>query len=430
MAFEIGLIFLLLLLNAFFALAEMAVVSASKPLLRQQAKRGTRRAQTALSLAEDSGKFLSTVQVGITLVGILAGAFGGAQIADRLGPLLNEIPWLSPHGPTIALVIVVSAITYFSVVIGELIPKQLALSNPERIAMLVAPPMAIISWLASPLVAALEVSGNLVFRLFGFKQQSEAVTEAELKATLAEGAASGAIEPVEHDMLQRIIRLGDRDVKAIMTHRFDVVFIDVNDSLDAIKQKIHEAGHSRYPVIDRDVTNILGVINAYELLDDALQGAGPLNIQQRIRDVTFLPESTMCLDALELFKTSKVHMAVIVDEYGSAEGIVTASDILEAIVGVLPTNYDVNEDALVVKRADGSLLVDGMIPMDELWMQLGIDDAAPVTGYTTLAGFLVKELGATPRPGDTIEALGFRFEVIDLDFRRIDKVLVTQLAKD
>ncbi len=380
----------------------------------------------ALSLAEDSGKFLSTVQVGITLVGILAGAFGGAELANKIAPYLDSVDWIKPNGKWIAMIAVVSAITYLSVVIGELIPKQLALANPERIAMLVARPMSFLAWVASPLVYTLENSGSLFLKLVGIRQGSEMVTEAELKATLAEGAASGAIEPSEHDMLRRIIRLGDRDVQSIMTHRMEVVFIDLDDTLEVIRQKVHDSGHSRYPVIHGDLTKILGVISSHDLLDEALNSSSMFRIEQRIREMPYLPENTNCLAALEIFKKSKVHMAMIVDEYGSAEGIITASDLMEAIVGIMPTNYSIDDEPLIVSRPDGSYLVDGMTPIEELFMVLGIEESNLDAEYHTIAGFLLSHFGRTPSPSEFIEALGYRFEVVDLDAWRIDKILVSR----
>jgi putative hemolysin len=424
---ELLIIFFLLLLNAFFALSEMAIVSASKPLLRQMAKQGNRRAAAALRLAEDSGRFLSTVQVGITLVGILAGAYGGAEIADKLGPVFDQYPFMAPHGQTVAMVLVVVGITYFSVVIGELIPKQFALSQPERLAMWVAGPMSLLSLACTPLVAFLEGSANSFFRLFGLRREAEKVTEAEVKAMLAEGAASGAIEPKEHDMLQRIIRLGDRDLKSIMTHRMDVVFIDVRDNLETIRKKVHESGHSRYPVIDGDVTKIIGIVQAKELLDAALNFSQTLNVREMLREAPMLPENFNCLDMLDIFKNSPIHIAVVVDEYGAAAGIVTASDLLEAIVGIMPSNYDANDQPLITQRQDGSWLVDGTAPIDEIHLVIGLEEIDADADFDTIAGFILSSMGRRPDVGEFMDRYGYRFEVVDLDGPRIDKVLITRL---
>lgn len=425
---ELLIIFILLLLNAFFALSEMAIVSASKPMLRQMAKQGNRRAATALRLAEDSGRFLSTVQVGITLVGTLAGAYGGAEIADKLEPAFNNSPLIYPHGEMAAIVLVVTFITYFSVVIGELIPKQFALSKPEKLAMWVAGPMSMLSLACTPVVIALEASANFFFRLFNIRQGAEKVTEDEVKAMIAEGAASGAIEHSEHNMLQRIIRLGDRDVKSIMTHRMDVTFIDIKDSLETIRKKVHEAGHSRYPVIDGDAARVIGVVQAKTLLDEALKSPEDLHISDHIQPVPFLPEKTKCLVALDIFKTSPAHIAVVVDEYGTAAGIITAADLLEAIVGIMPSNYDIGEQPLIAQREDGSWLVDGTTPIDEIHLTIGLEEIAVDAGYDTVAGFLLYNMGRTPEVGEYIEKFGHRFEVLDLDSRRIDKILISKIS--
>ncbi|UIJ93479.1 hemolysin family protein [Sinorhizobium meliloti] len=426
--FELLVIFLLLLINAFFALSEMAIVSASKPLLRQMVKQGNRRAEAALKLAEDPGKFLSTVQVGITLVGILAGAYGGATIAAKIAPFLNDIGWISPYGDTIAVALVVTLITFLSVVIGELIPKQLALRNPEGLAMFVAGPMALLSRIVAPVVYIFETAASVAMRLMGMRpEDSDRVTEEEVQAIMAEGVESGAIEKSEHEMLRRIIRLGDRNVKSIMTHRTEVSFIDVHDSLETIGQKIRQFGHSRYPVIDGPSGDVIGAVLAKEILNVA--PAAPFNIRDYVREILTLPETASCLKALEAFKSSSINMAMIVDEYGSTEGIITTADILEAIVGVIPSNYDNSEHALIRQRDDGSYLVDGRTPIDEIHLQIGIDGIDADGDFETIAGFLVQQLRKTPEEGDTAEAHGYRFEVIDMDGRRIDKILVSRAGE-
>lgn len=426
--FELLVIFLLLLINAFFALSEMAIVSASKPLLRQMVKQGNRRAEAALKLAEDPGKFLSTVQVGITLVGILAGAYGGATIAAKIAPFLNDIGWISPYGDTIAVALVVTLITFLSVVIGELIPKQLALRNPEGLAMFVAGSMALLSRIVAPVVYIFETAASIAMRLMGMRpEDSDRVTEEEVQAIMAEGVESGAIEKSEHEMLRRIIRLGDRNVKSIMTHRTEVSFIDVHDSLETIGQKIRQFGHSRYPVIDGPSGDVIGAVHAKEILNVA--SAAPFNIRDYVREILTLPETASCLKALEAFKSSSINMAMIVDEYGSTEGIITTADILEAIVGVLPSNYDNSEHALIRQRDDGSYLVDGRTPIDEIHLQIGIDGIDADGDFETIAGFLVQQLRKTPEEGDTAEAHGYRFEVIDMDGRRIDKILVSRAGE-
>jgi putative hemolysin len=420
--FELIVIFVLLLINAFFALSEMAIVSASRPLLRQMAKQGNSRAELALRLAEDPGKFLSTVQVGITLVGTLAGTYGGATIAEKIAPGLNAVSWINPYGSTVAVAVVVTFITYMSVVIGELIPKQLALKNSEGVAMFVARPMLLLSRLAAPIVYLFEMSAALFMRMFGISSDSDHVTEEEVQAIMAEGVESGAIEKSEHEMLRRIIRLGDRNVKSIMTHRTEVSFIEITDSLETIRAKIEQSSHSRYPVIDAN-GEVLGAV----LVKEVLNAPGrSFNLRNFIKDIHTLPETASCLKALEAFKSSHINMAMIVDEYGSIEGIITTADILEAIVGVLPSNYDDIEHALIRPRDDGSYLVDGRTPIDEIHLTIGIDEIDSDGNYETISGFLVQQLRKNPEEGDVTEAFGYRFEVIDMDGRRIDKILVSR----
>ncbi|QRY69269.1 HlyC/CorC family transporter [Ensifer sp. PDNC004] len=422
---EFFVIFVLLLINAFFALSEMAIVSASKPMLRQMAKQGNARAEVALRLAEDPGKFLSTVQVGITLVGTLAGAYGGATIAAKFAPLLDEIAWINPYGNTVALVLVVTLITFLSVVIGELIPKQLALKNSEVLAMFVARPMHLLSRIAAPVVYLFETAASLAMRLLGIRPDDpDHVTEEEVHAIMAEGVESGAIEKSEHEMLRRIIRLGDRNVKSIMTHRTEVSFIDVNDSLETVGRKIDQFGHSRYPVVDGPSGDVLGAVLAKEILNAPT--SGPFDVRRYIKEIHTLPETASCLKALEAFKSSSINMAMIVDEYGSTEGIITIADILEAIVGVLPSNYDDIEHALIRQREDGSYLVDGRTPIDEIHLTIGIEGIDADGNFETIAGFLVQQLRKTPEEGDVAIAHGYRFEVVDMDARRIDKILVSR----
>ena len=426
---EVLIIFFLLLLNGFFSLSEMAIVSASKPLLKQMEREGNRSAALAVALAEDSGKFLSTVQVGITLVGTLAGAYGGATIAEKLEDSFNMIPFVAPHGQSVSMVIVVAIITYLSVVIGELVPKQLALSNPERLALWVARPMTFLSNFCSPVVVILERSADVMLFLMRVKKKSEDnVTEAEVKAVLSGGAESGVIEKSEHDMLQRIIRLGDRDINSVMTHRMEIAYLDINDVLDDIRYKINKIRHTRYPVVKGDIDHIVGIVEVKEILEALLLNKD-FNLRDHLKKVTLFPESSHCLEVLEFFKKSKIHMAVVIDEYGATQGIVTASDLLEAIVGALPSNYDEKEHALITLRGDGSWLVDGITPIAEIHLNIGLDEIKDTGDYDTIAGFILHDFGKVPAEGDIFEKYGFQFEVMDMDGHRIDKILIRKHAK-
>lgn len=423
---EIAVIFVLLLINAFFSLSEMAIVSASRPILRQRAKQGDRRALAALRLAEDPGNFLSTVQVGITLVGTLAGAYGGAAIADKVAPAFEAVPGLTGYGESVSVAVVVTAITYFSVIIGELIPKQLALSNAEALALIVARPMALLSRIAAPIVFLFEESANLLMRLTGvLSKTADEVTEAEVHAVLAEGAESGVIEKEEHQILRRIIGLGDRSVKSIMTHRTEVTSLDVADTLEDIRREIEESRHSRYLVVEGDDRNVIGAVHARDILSSQ-HDAKTFSLRSLVREVIAIPETTSCLKALETFKSTPMHMAIIVDEYGSTEGILTPSDLLEAIVGILPSNYDEDGSTLIREREDGSYLIDGRTPIHEVELALELEPFENDGDFETIAGYLVHELRKSPEEGDMLERFGFRFEVIDMDGRRIDKILMTR----
>jgi putative hemolysin len=424
---EIVIIFFLLLLNAYFAMSEIAIVSASKPLLKHMSKQGDKRADVALALAENPGKFLSTVQVGITLVGILAGAYGGATIAEKVSPVFNNIFFINPHGESVAVAVIVTTLTYFSVIIGELVPKGFALVHAEQIALMVARPMLLLSRVAHPIVVILEVSAKVLMKVLRVGDKSGQDSDLEFRAILSEGAESGVIEKTEHEMLQRVIRLDDRDVKSIMTHRTEVVFIDVGDTTDDIRRKVHESGHSRYPVTAGNADQLKGIVQAKELLDSALSNQGKIDIMSHVKDVMVLPESASCLQALESFKKNHINLIVIVDEYGTTQGIVTSSDILEAIVGVLPSNYDHDDLFRIVERVDGSWLVDGRTAIEEIHLAIGLEEISADEDFDTIAGFLLEVLRKTPKEGVTHEEFGHRFEIVDMDGHRIDKVLISRI---
>lgn len=418
-------ILFLIILNGFFSLSEMAIVSSNKPILRAMAKRGNKGALDVLKLLENQGKFLSTIQVGITAVGTLTAAYGGATIAFSLGQILNS--FISPHGDAVAIIIVVFGITYFSVVIGELIPKRIALRNPENISILVAKPMISLSYIFFPLVKIFDLSAEIVMKFFGiFTTREEKVTEADLKAIISEGAESGVIEKSEHEMLQRIFRLDNRDAKSIMTHISEVTLIKTDDSIDEIRRKIREAGHSKYPVIDNVTQKIIGVAQTKELLSDVML-LNKIDIKNHLKEVHFIAENTNCLKLLEMFKASSIHLAVVIDEYGEVEGVVTDSDVFEAIVGLLPSNYDEKDFVMITKRDDNSWLVDGMTPIDEINILIGIEEINSEGRFDTIAGFLLDHLNKLPQEGDKVLKYGYSFEIIDMDGMRVDKILITNL---
>lgn len=427
--FEILFILLLLLANGVFAMSELAIVSSRKARLQQMCATGNAKACAALELALSPDRFLSTIQIGITLVGILAGALGGATIAEQLGGQISRMPALAPYGEVIGVAIVVVAITYLSLIIGELVPKRFALTQPERIAMLVAQPMKVLSRIVSPVVTVLSVSTSAVLTLLRIKHPTEPpVTEDEIKVLIEQGTAAGVFEAAEQEMVERVFKLADRRVSSLMTPRLDIVWLDVNESRNAIRQKVAENHYSRFPVCRNSMDQILGVVKAKDMLAHCL-GSEELNLTSVLKAPLFVPESRSALQVLEVFKRSGTHMALIVNEYGSIEGLVTTNDILEAIVGdILPANPQF--ESYAIQREDGSWLFDGALPIVEF---KEIFKSAKLPGeeradYQTLAGFIFFYLGRIPRTTDHFECNGLRFEIVDMDGNRIDKVLVTRAA--
>jgi putative hemolysin len=420
---EILIIVLLVVINGVFAMAEIAIVSARKTRLRQLASQGDKRARAALKLADEPNRFLSTVQVGITLVGIFAGAYGGATLAQYLAGYFSTIPFLAPYSSALGLGIVVAGITYLSLVIGELVPKRLALHDPERIASLVAGPMSTLSRLAAPVVYLLSVSTEAVLRLLGIQPSVEApVTEEEIRVLVEQGTEAGMIEEAERDMVASIFRLGDRRVEALMTPRTEIAWIDINDPPDVIHETIEESDHSRFPVCDDSLDNVLGIVLVKDLLSISMAGE-PLDLGAVMRRPLYVPESLPALKVLELFKQTGMHMALLIDEYGGIDGLVTVVDILEAIVGDIPTPEELVQPP-VVQRDDGSWLIDGLLPIDEFKELFQIRNLPDEDNYQTLGGFMVLHIGRIPKPSDYFEWRGLRFEVVDMDGNRVDKVLV------
>ena len=423
---EILVIFLLLICNGLFALAEIAVISSRKVRLQQLSAQGDRQAQVALELANNPNQILSTVQIGITLIGILAGAYGGANIAQHLEKLLEYFPFLGTYRQGIALGIVVVIITYLSLVIGELVPKRIALNNPENIARLVAFPLRWLSAIASPLVHLLSGSTNLVLQLFGSNATSNDLpfTEEEIKVMFQKGKEAGMFEKAEHDMVERVLRLGDRKVGAMMTARPEIVWLDLEDSIEENRQKIIEASYTRFPVCQGSLDEVLGVVKVTDLLADCLAGE-PFNLTKSLEQPLFIPESTRGLKVLEQFQKTGNHIALIVDEYGVIQGLVTLNDVLEAIVGDIPS-FDDLEAPQIVQREDGSWLMDGVVTIDELKELFEIDEfpGEKQGNYHTLAGFIITHLGKIPTAAEHFEWEGLRFEIMDMDGNRIDKVLI------
>ena len=416
---------LLILLNGIFAMSEIAVVSARKTRLRQWAEEGNAKARAALELANNPNQFLATIQIGITLVGILAGAFGGATIAKELSVILNDISWLAPYSDPLSLALVVVVIAYLSLIVGELVPKRLALNNPERLAMAIAAPMQVLSRVAYPAVHLLGLSTEFLLRALGMKPSTEPpVTEEEIRALIEQGTQAGMFEEAEQEMVERVFRLGDRRVSAVMTPRTEIVWLDREASGLEIRRTITESAHSRFLVADGSLDNVLGVVHAKDLLAHVL-GEQVVNLEATLQQPLYVPESMRALKVLELFKQSGTHIALVIDEYGGIQGLVTPNDILEAIVGDLPEAGE-QVEPLAVQREDGSWLLDGMLPVDEFkdLFDLGELPGEDQGIYQTLAGFVVMQLGRIPAAADYFVWEGLKIEVVDMDGNRVDKVLV------
>lgn len=422
---EIAVVLVLIALNGLFALSELAVVSARRSRLRALAQEGRRGANRALALASDPSRFLSTVQIGITAVGLVAGAYSGATLSAELAQILIERGVPDGAAGWLAYVAVFAAITYLSLIIGELVPKNLALRHAETIACAVAPLMTTLSRAAAPAVWLLDISTKAVFWLLRQKQQRHTtVTEEEIKMLIAEAERAGVLESGEHRMISGVLRLGDRPVRGLMTPRTDVDWVDLSADADTIRARILGTTHSRLPVGEGGPDQIIGVVTTRELLAALLTGK-PLDVKAYVRKASVIPDRTDALDALELLRDAEVPMALIHDEYGHFEGVVTPADILEAIAGVFRSDTDAEEPA-AVPRDDGSWLLAGWMPADEMADQLGI--ALPARrDYQTVAGFVLAHLRRLPSPGEQVEVSGWRFEVVDLDGRRVDKVLASRI---
>ncbi len=421
---EISTVVVLIVLNGLLALSELAVVSSRPGRLKILVQKGTNGSRRAVALAADPGRFLSTVQIGITLIGIIAGAFSGATLAGRLTVWLMEQGMTEQVAEPVAYGSVVTLITYLSLIVGELVPKQIALRNPEKIACLVAPAMTILSRVASPLVSLLDFSGRMLLRLLGQRSvPASRVTDEEIKTLVAEAESAGVLEPEERAMITRVMRLADRPVRAVMTPRHDVDMIDLADDDETNRKLIIETSHSRLPVYEGSADAVLGVIQAKDMLDDCLQNK-PLNVRQSVRGAPVVPDTMDTLDVVALLKSSPVHIGLVHDEYGHFQGVVTSADILEAIVGEFRHEEDVGEPDLV-RRPDGSYLVSGGMSADELAETFAIP-LPQDRSYHTVAGLALSGFGKLPEVGESVRMHGWQFEVVDMDGRRIDKILLTR----
>lgn len=421
---EFLLIVALVIANGMFAMSEIAVVAARKPRLQNLARRGSRRAATALRLKENPDRFLSTVQIGITLIGVFAGAFGGATIADQIDEYLERIPALAPYSETIGVGSVVLGITYLSLVIGELVPKRLALNTPEKIAATVAPAMHTLSRLAAPAVGLLSVSTRAVLWLIRVRPRQESpVTEEELKMLLRQGMTAGTIAREEREIVERVFRLGDRSVRAVMTPRVEMEWLDATKSLEELRAQVAAAHHTWFPIAAERVDATTGVVHGKDLWAPGINTASDLT--RITREPLFVPENTSAYTLLQRFRESRNHVAIVIDEFGGVEGIVTPTDLLEALVGELPQRGDAHEP-MIVRADEVSWSIDAATDLYEVKIALGLEalEGEKEDRFQSIAGYLIDRLGHLPQIGDSVVVGDYRFQVLDMDGRRIDRVLV------
>jgi putative hemolysin len=418
---EILIIIGLILINGLFSMAEIALVSARKARLESQAAKGDIKAKEALELANHPDTFLSTVQIGITLIGILTGIFSGKNVTSKIVLWLNNYPSVAKYSDGIATAIVVVCLTYLTLVLGELLPKRIGLARPEKIAKLSSRPMRVVSWITYPFIWLLTRSTNLLVKLFGLKSTDNQVTEEEIKAMISEGTEHGAIEEAEQEIIERVFHLGDRNITELMTHRSDIVWLDLNDTVGQAEAIISGQLHTVYPVCDGKIDDIKGMVS----IKDLYVADPKTKISAIMKPAQYVPENNSAYQVLEFFKQTKAHYCFIVDEYGSVEGMITFFDILEAIVGDTPETGD--DEYEMIEREDGTLLVDGQLSFYDLlskldkieWLSEGERD------FDTVAGFILNELQRIPATGDTLEWKEVKFEIVDMDGHRIDKVLIT-----
>ncbi len=418
------IIFVLIAINGLFSMSELAIVSSRKPRLEAMARRGSRGAEAALKLATEPGRFLSTVQIGITLIGIIAGAYSGASLGGPTAQRIEALGITHDWAETLGLTLVIGITTYLSLVIGELVPKQFALRSPEPIAVLAAPVMQVMAKVTAPFVWVLDRTSALIFRLLRLNRESEShVTAEELHLIVAEASKSGVIEESERAIISGVVRLADRPVREVMTPRTEAEWIDISASNAEIRRCLMDSSHSRLLVADGSIDNVLGVVQARDIVSVLLQKQ-PLDMRNLMRAAPIIPDQVDAMDALTALRVADVPMALVHDEYGHFEGIVTPSDLLAAIAGDFVSDQHEDDEPSITERADGSLLVAGWMPADALAERLGLT-LPEDRDYATVAGLVLDILTHLPHEGEVFETQGFRFEVVDLDGRKIDKLLVS-----
>lgn len=417
---EILIILILILLNGVLSMSEISLVSARKSRLESASKKGNKSADTALLLANNPDRFLSTIQIGITLIGILTGLYSGEAFAADLAIVLAKIEWLSPYAMTLSKVLIVIIVTYLTLVLGELVPKRLGMGFPERIATFVAKPMNVLAILVTPFIWLLSKSTSFVLSVLGLKDKNDnKITEEEIKAIVKEGYDTGEVQEVEQDIVERVFNLGDRNLGSIMTHRSDLVWLELNDSKEEIINKVKENLYTIYPVAEDKLDNIIGVIYLKDLF---LNMNNPdFSIKEIIRPAQFLPEKQSVYNALEQFKQAHVKYGIVTDDFGGVQGIATLRDIMEALIGQVT---EIGDEQDWVQRADGSWLIDGQYPFYEFLERFDMEDLYTDHDFNTLSGLILSILQEVPKTGEKLTWMNFSFEVVDMDGVRIDKVLV------
>ncbi len=427
---EIFIIILLILLNGVFSMSEIALVSSKKFKLENAAKKGNLNARKALKLSESPNTFLSTVQIGITLIGILTGIYSGEKITADVQATISRVAILQPYAETLAITCILIIITFFSIVFGELLPKRLGLLFPETIAAFMAAPMIFVSKIAAPFIWLLSKTNSLVLRILGISEKSQnEVTEEEIKAMLQESTEGGNIQEIEQKIVQRVFALGDRRVSELMTHRSDLVWIDIRDALSTIKEKVKKEAHSIYPVADGNLDNFTGILNLKDLFPKQLH-ENTFRLEDHITQPMFVHENTPVYKLLEKLKENHTHFSIVVDEYGVVQGVVSIDDVLDALVGNVSENTD--DEYQIMSREDGSWLADGQYPYFEFLNFFNIsesDEELPEGDFNTLAGLILNILGRIPATGETITWKNLKMEIVDMDGIRIDKVIIQKQAE-
>ena len=429
---SIIIILILILANGIFSMTEIAIVTSRKARLEKLEEDGNRKAKYALKLAENPNQLLSTIQIGITLIGVVTGAFGGATIAEQLSVYVDKVAFLHPYSYQLSFILVIGLTTYLSLIIGELVPKRLGMSNPEKVALLVAKPMYYFAKIGKPLIWTLSKSTEFVLKVLGVKPKNQPdVTEEEITQLIEQGVYSGVVEEIEQDMVEQIFYLGDKRLGDILTPRTQIVWIDIEKPFEENIKRMNESNHSRFPVGKGSLDNFLGIIHTKDVFAKLSENK-PFDLSECIKDTIVLPEPMKVFQALEALKKSGQHEAIVIDEYGGIEGYVTIYDFMENIVGDLPQNED-EEEPQIVQRSENTWLADGLISIDQFRRYFDLEDEPSLRGgnnFHTLGGFITMSLGDIPKIKDTVEIEDLILEVVDMDHVRVDKVLVTRVEKD